>query len=86
MIFRTKNSSHSTLRVSCKEEYTRIREMVKKVFLDLQIDKHLNWENHTGQMFPKLSAACYAFQSMVHISNINILKLIYGTYFHSILK
>jgi hypothetical protein len=40
MIFRTKNSSHSTLHVGCKEEY--IQEMVKNDFLDLQNDNHLN--------------------------------------------
>jgi hypothetical protein len=53
--------------------------MVKIDFLDLQIDNNLNSKNHTGQMIPKLSAACYASQSMVRISNINILKLIYYT-------
>ena len=79
MIFRTKNSSHSTLHVGCKEEY--IQEVVKSDFLDLQIDNHLNWKHHTGQMIHKLSATCYAFQSMVHVSNINTLKLIYYTYF-----
>ena len=58
----------------------------KNDFLDLQLDNHLNWKNRYVQMIPKLSAACYAFQSMVHISNINTLKLIYYTHFHSILK
>jgi len=45
--------------------------MVNAKFLGLQIDNHRNWKNHIEQMVPKLSAACYAFRSMVHISNIN---------------
>jgi hypothetical protein len=37
-------------------------------------------------MIPKLSAACYAIRSMVHISNINTLKSIYCACFHSAIK
>jgi len=37
-------------------------------------------------MIPKLSGACYAIRLMVHISNINILELIYYACFHFILK
>jgi IS1 family transposase len=37
-------------------------------------------------MIPKLSVACYAVKSTFHISNINTLKSIYFTYFHSIIK
>ena len=42
--------------------------------------------NHIEQMVFKLSGACYAVRSMVHISNINTLKSIYCTYFHSVVK
>jgi hypothetical protein len=54
-------------------------------FLGLQIDYHINW-NDIEQMIPKLSGACYAVRSMVHISNINTIKSIYYAYFHTILK
>jgi hypothetical protein len=37
-------------------------------------------------MIPKLSGACYAVRSMFHIGNINTLKSIYFTYFHSVIK
>ena len=47
-------------------------------FLGLQIDKRINWKNDIEQMIPKLSGACYAISSMVHISNINTqIKLLY---------
>ena len=44
------------------------------------------WKNHIEQMIPTLSAAYYAIRSMVHISNINILKSNYYAYFHSIIQ
>ena len=40
----------------------------------LRINNHINWKNHTEQMIPKISAACYAVRSTVHNSNINTLK------------
>jgi hypothetical protein len=55
-------------------------------FLGLQIDTHIYWKDHIEQMIPKLSAACYAIRSAVHINNINTLKLIYNAHFHSIIK
>ena len=52
-------------------------------FLGLQIDCHINWENDIEQMIPKLSGACYAVRSMVHVNNINAIKSIYYAYFHN---
>jgi len=40
-------------------------------FLRLKVDNHLNWKNLIEQMIPKLSAACYAVRSSVHISSVN---------------
>jgi hypothetical protein len=37
-------------------------------------------------MIPKLSGACYAFRSMLRISNINTFKSIYCAHFHSMLR
>jgi hypothetical protein len=63
-----------------------IEETVNSKFLGLHLDNHLNWKDHTDQMIPKLSGACYTVRSMFHISNINTLKSIYFPYFHSIIK
>ena len=54
----TKNSSYSTLHIGYKEKY--IERTVNTKFLSLQIDNHLTQKNHTEQMVPKLSGACYA--------------------------
>jgi hypothetical protein len=39
------------------------------------MDIHLNWKNHIDQLAPKLSAACYAVRSMLHLSNTDTLNL-----------
>jgi hypothetical protein len=84
MKFIAKNSSHSTLHIGYKEKYTEEIENTK--FLGLQTDNQIDYKNHIEQMIPKLSAACYAIRSMVHVGNINKLKSIYFTYPHSIIK
>jgi hypothetical protein len=80
----TKNSAHSSIQFGHKEKY--IEETTNKKFLGLQIDNHIKCENHVKEMIPKLSAACHAVRSIVHISIINTLKSIYYAYFHSITK
>ena len=78
------NLSHSTSHIGYKEKY--IVENVNTKFFGLQTDNHLNCKNHTEQIIPTLSAACYAVRSMVHISNIDTLKSIYYAHFHSVIK
>jgi len=51
--------------------------MVNTKFLGLQIYNHINWKNHTEQMTPEVSEACYANRAMVQISNINRVQYIY---------
>jgi hypothetical protein len=70
--FIMKNSPQHTLSIGCKETY--VEESVNTKFLGLQIDKHLNWKNHLSQLVHKLSGACYAVRSMLHISNTDVLK------------
>jgi hypothetical protein len=78
--FITNNSLHSAVRVGCKEEY--VEETMNATYLGLQIDVYINWRNPVEQMVPKLSGACYAVWSMVHIININTFRWIYCAYFH----
>jgi len=51
-----------------------MEETVYSKFLGLQTDNHLNWKEHIETMIPKLSGACYAISSMVHIRTINLLN------------
>jgi len=84
MKFIAKNSAHSSIQFGHKEKHTEEKTNTK--FLGLQIDNHINCKNHVKEMISKLSVACYAVRSMVHISIINTLKSIYYAYFHSITK
>jgi hypothetical protein len=70
--FITKNSPQYPLNIGFNEKY--IEEAVNTKFLGLQIDSHLNWKNHVDQLVPKLSGACYAVRSMLHISNRKLLE------------
>jgi hypothetical protein len=84
MKFVTKNMPHCPLTIAYKDKY--IGEVVSTKFLGIHLDNHLNWKDHTDQIIPKLSAACYAVRQMYHFINQNTLKSIYFTYFHSIVK
>ena len=71
MKFNTKNSSRSTIRFGYNAQY--IYETMNAIFLSIKIDNHINWKNDTEHMIPKLSVACYAVRSMVHVSYTNTL-------------
>jgi hypothetical protein len=70
--FVTDESSQCHLKIDYDEKYTE--ESINTKFLGLQIDNHLNWNNHIDLMTPKLSRACYAIRSMFHISSTDTLK------------
>jgi len=59
--------------------------MINTKVVGLQIHSHLNWKNHTEQMIPKVSRACYAIRFYIYIYIITF-KSIYCVYFHSIIK
>jgi hypothetical protein len=77
--FITKNSPQYPLNIGYNDKY--IEEAVNRKLLGLQTDINLNWKNHTNQLVPKLSGACYAVRAMLHISNIDTLKAVYFAYF-----
>jgi hypothetical protein len=81
MIFVTNNLPYCALTIGHKDKY--IEEAVNLKFLGIHIDSPLNWKNHTDQIVPKLSAACYMVRQMYRTCNNNTLKSIYFAYFHS---
>jgi hypothetical protein len=66
--------------------YSHTEEAVNTKFLGLQIGNHLNWKNRIDLLVPKLSGACYAVRSMLHISNTDAFTSVYFAYFHSLMK
>jgi hypothetical protein len=69
-----------------KHDDKHIEQSIHTEFLGLKIDSHLNRKTHINQLVPKLSRACYALRSLLHVSNIDTLKLIYFACFHSLMK
>jgi len=63
-----------------------IKEVISTKFLDLEIDKHMNWRNYIVHILLKLSSACYAIRCMCTLSNIERLKIIYYAYFHLLMN
>jgi hypothetical protein len=59
---------------------------VNNISFGTQIDNHINWNNHTDEMIPKLSEACGAVWPMLHINKTNTPRLIYYAWVHSIIK
>jgi hypothetical protein len=82
--FTTINLEQCPLSIGYNDKY--IEESVQTKFLGLQIDNHLNWKNRIDQLIPKLSGACYAVRSLLHVSTTDTLKSIYFAYFHSLMK
>ena len=55
-------------------------------FLGLSINKTLSWITHIDTILPKLSSACYAMMSIKPYLSQQILKVVYYSYFHSIMS
>jgi hypothetical protein len=70
--FITENSSQYPLNIGYNDKY--IEEAVNTKFHGLEIDNQLNLKNHINQLVPKLSEACYAVRSMLHISSMDTLR------------
>jgi hypothetical protein len=54
-------------------------------FLGLIIDNKLSWKGHIEHITPKLNSACYCIRAVKPFVSYNTLKIIYYSYFHSIM-
>jgi hypothetical protein len=55
-------------------------------FLGIIITRTMNWERHIDELLIRLSSACYMLRNMKRIMSINIMKIIYNSYFHSVMS
>jgi len=58
---------------------------IETIFLGLFIHNNLSWKTHIECIKSKLSSACNAMQSVKLYISINALKMIYYSYFHSVM-
>ena len=55
-------------------------------FLRMNINNTLSWKTHIEEMLPKLCSACFAMKSVKPLASQQMLKIIYYSYFHSIMS
>jgi hypothetical protein len=54
--------------------------------LGLTITSSLSWERHIDEVLTKLSSACYTIRNMKPLISLDTLKIIYYSYFHSVMS
>ena len=55
-------------------------------FLGLMIDSTLSWKDHIIEITPKLNKACYVITTLTFLRSPEILRMVYFSYFHSIMS
>jgi hypothetical protein len=55
-------------------------------FLGIEIDKSLNLKTQVKSLLPRLGKACFTIRNMKLYSNIETLRMICHTYFHSLMR
>jgi hypothetical protein len=84
MHFMTKNKSLVDFDIMYQNNKLTSVDSIK--FLGLSLDNLLSWEKHIEAMVSKLNAATFAVRVVQPFLSLDLLKLIYHSYFHSILS
>jgi hypothetical protein len=84
MQFVTKTSSLIDLHVICKNK--EIANTCNTKFLGLTFGRTFSWKNHVDAIVPKLSSACFAVRALKPFLSLESLKMVYFSYFHSIIS
>jgi hypothetical protein len=80
----TNNSKYAS-DIQINYEDKQISTAKETKFLGLFINNNLCWKTHIECIKSKLSSACYAVRSVKPYVTINTLKMIYYSYFHSVM-
>ena len=83
MQFVNKNSSQIDLNIRHKNE--KIAKICTTKFLGLILENTLSWKTHIGNIVPKLSSATFTTRTVKPYLSLDSLKMIYYSYFHSIM-
>jgi hypothetical protein len=83
MQFITKNSSLIDLNISHGNK--KIANICNTKFLGITLDNTLSWKTHIDTIIPKLSSACFTIRSVKPFLSQESLKMVYYSYFHSII-
>jgi len=55
-------------------------------FLHPQLDSQCMWKMHINYLLSKMSVICFIMRRLVHILNIETLKVVYFAHFHALIK
>jgi len=83
MQFVNKNGSLIDLNIRHKNE--KIAKICTTKFLGLIIENTLSWKTHIDNIVPKLRSATFAIRTVNPYLSLDSLKMIYCSYFHSIM-
>jgi len=81
--FNNKIKCTSVTQIKYEDKQISIANETK--FLGLYINNDLSWKTYIGSIKSKLSSACYATRSVKPYVTTNTLKMIYYSYFHSVM-
>jgi len=84
-IIQSTNKSTHTSDIPITYEDKQIRTAIETKFLGLFINNNLSWKTHTENILSKLSSACSAMWLAKPYLSINTLKIIYCSYFYSVI-
>jgi hypothetical protein len=82
--FKTKTVMLDIFTISYNNKF--INSIFSTKFLGVIVDGALIWKNHIDVLMKKLSKACYVSRSMKHYRSISALKVIYYSFFHSLMS
>jgi hypothetical protein len=83
MQFVTKTSSLIDLHIMYKNK--EIANTCNTKFLGLALDNTFSWKNHIDAIVPKLSSACFAVRAVKPFLSQESVRMVYFSYFHSII-
>ena len=83
MHFLTKKQNERKIQITASNSIKTNINSTK--FLDLIIDNTLSWKDHIAALASELNKACYAIRVIKPFMSVDILRMIYFSYVHSVM-
>ena len=80
----TKNQN--IMKIQIVASNTVITNVNSTKFLGITIGSSISWKEHVSDLTSKLNKACYAIRAIKPLLSLNVLRIIYFSYFHSIMS
>jgi len=77
---------NQTYAIQISYENKQITQAQNTKFLGIIIDSNLSWKQHIDDIIPKLNMACFAVRSIKPFMSLEAIRLIYFSYFYSVLS